>query len=65
MSKAIGFDDADDFYQRLVEVHESLDDEQTRRFDLALIFMLANHVGDKATLATYIEMAQDKEGRQE
>ncbi|MDD9874898.1 MAG: DUF2783 domain-containing protein [Gammaproteobacteria bacterium] len=58
MSLANNFDDADAFYERLVAVHESLDDEQSDQFNLSLILMLANHIGDAATLADLMDKAE-------
>jgi len=51
------FEDADAFYARLVAIHESLDDAQSERFNLALILFLANHIGEAATLDGYLERA--------
>lgn len=58
MSLANNFDDADAFYERLVAIHESLDDEQSERFNLSLILMLANHIGDAAALADLMDQAR-------
>lgn len=57
MSKPAEFGDPDAFYSSIVEVHEGLSDEQCVQFNLALIFMLANHVGDARTLAKYVDDA--------
>lgn len=58
MSLANHFEDADAFYERLVAIHEALDDEQSERFNLSLILMLANHIGDAATLADLMDQAK-------
>lgn len=44
------FESPDDFYNIFVETHESLDDKQSEQFNLALIFMLANHIGNRDEL---------------
>jgi len=36
----------DDVYAELIEAHAGLSDEESRRLDLRLILLLANHVGD-------------------
>lgn len=59
--------DPDAFYSALVEIHDTLGDEESERFNLALIFILANHIGDAAALADYLRQAlaavnDDKEG---
>jgi len=40
---ADNFEDVDAFYARLVTIHESLDDDESEQFNLALILILANH----------------------
>lgn len=59
MSIKDNFEDADAFYARLVAIHESLDDEQSERFNLALILFLANHIGDAAALDKLLRLAQE------
>jgi hypothetical protein len=36
----------DDVYAELIEAHAGLSEEESRRFDLRLILLLANHVGE-------------------
>lgn len=59
MNIADNFEDADAFYARLVSIHESLDENQVERFNLALILMLANHIGDAAKLDELLRLAED------
>jgi len=54
---ADNFEDADAFYARLVTIHESLDDDESEQFNLALILILANHIGEAATLNDYLQRA--------
>lgn len=59
MNIADNFEDADAFYAGLVSIHESLDENQVERFNLALILMLANHIGDAAKLDELLRLAED------
>lgn len=47
----------DDFYQRLIEMHRSLSDEQSHALNARLILLLANHIGDRAALDEALSMA--------
>lgn len=56
----------DDFYEALMRMHEGCDDETGRLRDARLLLLLANHVGDHATLLEAIRLATEagaKEGR--
>jgi hypothetical protein len=48
----------DDIYAALVEAHQSLSEEDARRLDARLILLLANHVGDVATIREAIAKAK-------
>jgi hypothetical protein len=50
--------DPDGFYERLIEMHRGLDEEQSRLVNAKLILLLANHIGDDAVLAEAMEMAR-------
>ncbi len=52
-------EDPDDFYQRLIELHRSLSDEQSHALNARLILLLANHVGDRAVLDEALAVALD------
>jgi len=54
---ADNFEDADAFYARLVTIHESLDDDESEKFNLALILFLANHIGEAAALDGCLQRA--------
>ena len=49
-------DNTDDLYQRLIEAHADLTDDESLRFNAKLILLLFNHIGDtdviKEALAT-------------
>ena len=40
----------DDFYARLIELHEGQSSEQSHKINAKVILMLANHVGDTDVL---------------
>ena len=46
----LGVADPDDFYARLIELHEGLTTEQSHKVNAKVILMLANHVGDTEVL---------------
>ena len=40
----------DDVYAALIEAHADLTEDQSRRLDLRMILLLANHIGDDAVI---------------
>jgi hypothetical protein len=48
----------DDFYQALIEAHAGLSDAQSAALNARLILLLANQVGDLATLKEAIAAAR-------
>lgn len=52
-------DDPDDFYQRLIEMHQNLSDEQSHALNARLILLLSNHVGDREVLDHALALAAD------
>ena len=40
----------DDFYARLIELHEGLSSEESHKINAKVILMLANHIGDTDVL---------------
>ncbi len=48
----------DDFYEALIDMHRDLNDAQSQSANAQLIFLLANHIGDQATLAEAIGLAR-------
>jgi hypothetical protein len=48
----------DDFYEMLMNVHDGLDDTQSRLVNARLILLLANHVGDLAVLRQALAAAR-------
>lgn len=49
----------DDFYEALIDMHRDLSDEQSLAANAQLILLLANHIGDPATLAQAIRIARE------
>ena len=48
----------DDFYQRLIDAHEGLSDDESMRLNARLVLLLANHVGDGDILDQAIDAAR-------
>ncbi|NMM26635.1 MAG: DUF2783 domain-containing protein [Glaciimonas sp.] len=53
------FSPGDDFYEVLIESHRDLSDEQSALLNAKLILLLANHIGDIATLRTALQLARE------
>lgn len=51
-------DDPDGFYERLIEMHQGLDEAESHRVNARLVLLLANHVGDRAVLDRLFEAAR-------
>lgn len=49
--------DADGFYEHLVHSQREMSDEEANRMNARLVLILANHVGDPATLRDAIALA--------
>ena len=49
----------DDFYERLIDMHRDLTDEQSGRVNAKLILLLANHIGDAEVLGEAMNAARD------
>jgi len=48
----------DEFYQALIDAHAGLSDEQSAALNARLILLLANQIGDLATLREAIAAAR-------
>jgi hypothetical protein len=59
MKTALNLQDADAFYEQLLDAHEGLTAEQSRLLDARLILLLANQVGDAKVLAECVQAARD------
>jgi hypothetical protein len=49
----------DDFYEALIDMHRDLDDAQSQSANAQLILLLANHIGDHATLLEAMRHARE------
>ena len=49
----------DDFYEMLIGAHRELTDEQSELLNARLILLLANHIGDLATLREALAVARE------
>lgn len=59
MNTAPNFQDADGFYERLLDAHQGLSREQSELLNARLILLLANQVGNAQVLADCIAAARD------
>jgi hypothetical protein len=58
LSTSSNFARPDDAFRAVVEAHRGLSDEQSAELDVALVLILANHIGDIGVLREAIELAQ-------
>ncbi|MGM9425602.1 DUF2783 domain-containing protein [Hydrogenophaga sp. MI9] len=59
MNTAPNFQDADGFYERLLDAHQGLSREQSELLNARLILLLANQIGDTRVLGSCIAAARD------
>ncbi|MCW5654322.1 DUF2783 domain-containing protein [Hydrogenophaga sp.] len=52
------FQDADTFYEQLIDAHAGLDRTQSEQLNARLILLLANQIGDTRVLAECIAAAR-------
>ena len=52
------FENPDDFYQDLIDMHRDLNEEQSRMVNARLILLLANHIADREVLAEAMTIAR-------
>ena len=57
MKTELNFQDADTFYDQLLNAHEGLSAAQSEQLNMRLILILANQVGNAAVLRDCIESA--------
>lgn len=58
MKTNLNLQDADSFYEQLLDAHEGLSKEQSQLLNARLILLLANQVGDANVLRDCIEAAR-------
>ncbi|MCJ0764406.1 DUF2783 domain-containing protein [Variovorax terrae] len=59
MKTILNFQDADLFYEQLLDAHQGLSQPQSELFNARLVLLLANQVGDAKVLQACIEAAKD------
>jgi hypothetical protein len=59
MKTNANFQDADGFYEMLLDAHSNLSPLQSEQLNSRLILILANQIGDSAILRECIEAAKD------
>lgn len=57
MNSQPNFEDADLFYERLLDAHQGLNREQSEAFNARLVLILANELGESGRLAACLEAA--------
>ena len=57
MKTTLNFQDADTFYEQLLDAHAGLDREQSELLNARLILLLANQVGDSKMLRECLQAA--------
>ena len=57
MKTALNLQDADSFYEQLLDAHQGLSPQQSELLNARLILLLANQVGDAKVLRECIEAA--------
>jgi Protein of unknown function (DUF2783) len=50
--------DPDAFYEKLIDAHNGLTDEESHFMNAKLVLLLANHIGDASVLSEALAMAR-------
>ena len=58
MKTTLNLQDADGFYEQLLDAHQGLNEEQSALLNARLILLLANQVGDAKVLRECVEAAK-------
>jgi hypothetical protein len=58
MKTTLNQQDADSFYEQLLDAHQGLTEQQSALLNARLILLLANHVGDAKVLKECVEAAR-------
>ena len=59
MNTAPNFQDADGFYERLLDAHQGLSREQSELLNARLVLLLAHQIGNAQVLADCVAAARD------
>ena len=60
MNSQLNFEDADLFYENLLDAHQDLNREQSEAFNARLVLILANELGGSQRLAACLAAAAQK-----
>ena len=52
-------EDPDDFYARLIALHEGLSSGESNNLNCKLILLLANHIGDREVLFEVLDVVRN------
>ena len=58
MTSELNFEDADAFYESLLDAHQGLSREQSESLNARLVLVLANQVGSTQALLACLKVAQ-------
>ena len=58
MKTSLNLQDADTFYEQLLDAHQGLSPEQSEQFNARLILLLANQIGDTRVLQECLAAAR-------
>jgi hypothetical protein len=58
MKTTLNLQDADGFYEQLLDAHQGLTEEQSQLLNARLVLLLANQVGDAKVLKECVEAAR-------
>lgn len=59
MKTTLNLQDADGFYEQLLDAHQGLSKDQSELLNARLILLLANQVGDAKVLKACVEAARE------
>ena len=59
MKSELNFEDADAFYESLLDAHQGLNRDQSESLNARLVLVLANQVGSAQTLLACLKAAQE------
>ena len=52
-------EDPDDFYARLIDLHEGLSSGESNSLNCKLILLMANHIGDREVLFEVLDVVRN------
>ena len=52
-------EDPDDFYARLIDLHEGLSSDESNSLNCKLILLMANHIGDREVLVEVLDVVRN------